>query len=172
MTSSTVLLTLTVLLLVSAAQNVRADAGICRDLFKIDVGLTSETIQRTIKSLARLKLELDFNQSVKSPIWTVLRSDYERKEAHFLRLLEAQHLMTSAQLLEEINREIASLQLAQTEIEKSDQMKKTLESRNFEQAAIDGSKAIFHAIKPGKFEMGQLGRIQLQVEITRPYFRL
>ena len=166
-----------VILMILGSQNAHAIAVNCRDLFKTDVRfksqqLTLETVQELIQSLARLKLDLDLNHLSPSLIYRKLRLDYEAKEAEILSLLEAQQIMTKAQLLSEISREITELQARRSEIKTGNDEEKREKKREekiaIELSVIDGSKAVFHPIAPGDFEMGEVGS-QKHVEITKPF---
>ena len=153
------------------------------DLFPGSFGsgnLTPElqsSITKAVQDLSALRLNLDLAKSkgASSIELTALSSDYRKKEQALTEYLEKHKIMTREQLIEKMKQEIVRLQgQKQAERKRNEKSKDEEAQRRREQEAqvkisvIDGTRAIFHRIEPGKFKMGPMGH-QVDVTLTKPF---
>jgi len=135
------------------------------------------SITKAVQDLSALRLNLDLAKSkgANSIELTALSSDYRKKEQALTEYLEKHKIMTREQLIEKMKQEIARLQGQKQTERKQDEKSKDEENRRrkeqeqrLKETIIDGTRAIFHRIEPGKFKMGEVG-LQVDVTLTKPF---
>ncbi len=173
---------MTAFIVILLTQNAQSNAPICRDFFRKTAvsqnqkrldgdGLSAGAVEfrtnlsESIKSLARLKLNLDLSQDKSGPKLTALSHVFRQKEVELIELLQANQIMTKEELLVVMQNEIQRLQAVEWVTERSERAGGKSE---IELAIIDGSRAIFQKISPGQFFMGEVGK-QVSTEITKPF---
>jgi formylglycine-generating enzyme required for sulfatase activity len=132
-------------------------------------------IERTLRELAALRLNLDQAQVTgsPSPVLTAIKDDYLRKENLLLEYMDQHQIMTREELRKWIIQEVVRLQAEQQTHKPEDNSKKEEESRRRREqeeqikvSVIDGTRAIFHKVRPGSFMMGETGK-EVAVTLTQ-----
>jgi formylglycine-generating enzyme required for sulfatase activity/MoxR-like ATPase len=132
-----------------------------------------KAVNSSIENLSkfRLKLETEKAQGASSLQLTALKQDYIKKETELVKYLEDYKIMTREQLKEKMKEIILKTQDETKDVSRQEEKKKE-EQKKVVKEVLDpadlAKKMIFHEIKPGKFNMGEIGS-QVETEITIPF---
>ena len=124
-------------------------------------------VERTIESLAKLRLKLDVAQAqgVSGPQFTTLKSDYKLKEKFLISFVEENKLMSRQTFMQKMKLAIEKMQNNET---KDTGEKKAEQEEQIRQTKPDGRRISLQKINPGEFMRGSTAD-RFEAEITKPY---
>ncbi len=161
------------------AQFAYANTDRCAEILSGSVQL--EFLNSSIRDLSKLRINLDLARArgSNSIALTALAADYRKKQKALVEYLERQKIMTRDQLLERVKQEIARLQhdLRGDELKPRENEIRNEHENEILRHDIDGTRAVFHRLEPGSFNMIQVNRhgtpqAYIPVTISRPFYMM